>query len=84
MMLTLEIVKLWLLLMALDKHREREESVWSSMKREASLQSAPNHVLPASDLCRMSLMKQLSATTTGNTMTAQEVSLQEAEEGTME
>ena len=39
------------------------------MEREASLQSAPNHVLP-SDLCRMSLMKQLSATTTGNTMTA--------------
>ena len=66
-----------------DEHREREESVWSSMKREASLQSAPNHVLP-SDLCRMSLMEQLSATTTGNTMTAQEVSLQEAEEGTME
>ena len=29
-------------------------------------------------------MKQLSATTTGNKMTAQEVSLQEAEEGTME
>ena len=29
-------------------------------------------------------MKQLSATTTGNTMTAQEVSLQEEEEGTME
>ena len=33
-----------------DERREREESVWSSMKREASLQSAPNHVLP-SDLC---------------------------------
>ena len=29
-------------------------------------------------------MKQLSATTTGNTMTTQKVSLQEAEEGTME
>ena len=29
-------------------------------------------------------MRQLSATTTGNTMTAQEVSLQEEEEGTME
>ena len=29
-------------------------------------------------------MKQLSATTTGNTMTAQEVSLQEVGEGTME
>ena len=66
-----------------DERREREESVWSSMEREASLQSAPNHVLP-SDLCRMSLMKQLSATTTGNTMTAQEVSLQEEEEGIME
>ena len=26
----------------------REESVWSSTKREASLQSAPNHVLPSS------------------------------------
>ena len=69
--------------MCKDEHREREESVWSSMKREASLQSAPNHVLP-SDLWRMSLMNQLSATTTGNAMTAQEVSLQEAEEGTME
>ena len=66
-----------------DECREHEESVWSSMEREASLQSAPNYVLP-SDLCRMSLMKQLSATTTGNTMTAQEVSLQEEEEGTME
>ena len=66
-----------------DEHREREESIWSSMKREARLQSAPDHVLP-SDLCRMSLMKQLSATTTGNTMAAQEVSLQEVEEGTME
>ena len=66
-----------------DERREREDSVWSSMKREASFQSAPNHVLP-SDLCRMSLMKQLSATTTGNTLTAQEVSLQEEEEGTME
>ena len=33
-----------------DEHREHEESVWSSMKREASLQSAPNHVLP-SDIC---------------------------------
>ena len=44
-----------------DEHREHEESIWSSMKREA--------VLP-SDLCRMSLMKHLSATTTGNTMTA--------------
>ena len=43
-----------------DEHREREESVWSSMKSEASLQSAPNHVLP-SDLCRMCLMEQLSA-----------------------
>ena len=52
------------------------------MEREASLQSAPNHVL-LSDLCRMSLMKQLSATTTGNMMIAQEVSLQEEEE-TME
>ena len=31
-----------------DKCREREESVWSSMKREASLQSAPNHVLSSS------------------------------------
>ena len=63
-----------------DDRREREESIWSSMKREASLQSVPNHILP-SDLCRMSLMKQLSATTTGNMMTAQEVSLQEEEEG---
>ena len=53
-----------------DELREHKESDESSKKRETSLQkSKPNHI-PPSELCRMSLMKQLGAITIiGNTMT---------------
>ena len=53
-----------------DELREQKESDGSSKKSEASPQHSKLNHIPPSDLCRMSLMKQLSATTTtGNTMT---------------